>query len=68
MPTKKNTWCPLIKDYCKGDFCVCHKIGGRINPSGANGFNHTKQPFCEHFQVYLPEEPAGDDTGDGHGL
>lgn len=57
MPTKKNTWCPLIKDYCKGDFCVCHKLAVV-----------TKQPFCEHFQVYLPEEPAGDDTGDGHGL
>lgn len=57
MPTKKNTWCPLIKDYCKGDFCVCHKSSIL-----------TKQPFCEHFQVYLPEEPAGDDTGDGHGL
>ena len=68
MSTKKNTWCPLIKDHCKGDFCVCHKIRGRINPSGANGFDHTKHPFCEHFQVYLPEELAGDDTGDDHGL
>lgn len=68
MSTKKNTWCPLIKDYCKGDLCVCHKIRGKINSSGADGFDYTKQPFCEHFQVYLPEGLAGDDTGDDHGL
>lgn len=22
---RKNTWCPLIKDYCKGAICVCYK-------------------------------------------
>ena len=20
---RKNTWCPLIQDYCKGTICVC---------------------------------------------
>lgn len=22
---RKNTWCPLIKDYCMGAICVCYK-------------------------------------------
>ncbi len=22
---RKNSWCPLIQDYCKGAICVCYK-------------------------------------------
>lgn len=32
---RKNTWCPLIKDYCKGAICVCYKntfAGERVSP------------------------------------
>lgn len=44
MLLRDNTWCPAIKDTCKGDICVCY----RQMPFS--------QSYCHNYKVYLQSE------------
>lgn len=37
----KQNWCPLIKDFCKEDICVCYE---------------EKTGFCGHFGMPVKDE------------
>lgn len=57
MLLRDNTWCPLIKDYCKGSQCVCHETKSKVDYT--RPVESGSAPFCHHFSVYLPKGVDG---------
>lgn len=58
MKYNKNSWCPLIRDYCKGDLCVCYIP--KNDMTYMEPLNIEAKPYCRYFQAYLPEDKPED--------
>ncbi len=71
MKYNKNSWCPLIRDYCKGDLCVCYISKddmANMEPLGRPVLRIETKPYCRHFHTFLPEDEQQLIKEDDHGL
>jgi len=44
---RKNTWCPLIQDYCKGTICVCYEV---------TTFSGEPVPQCTYLNAIINDD------------